>query len=395
MNENMLKWVWLTTLQGMTAEKITSLLNRFDDIDEIYNEKEDGFKGIELIRQRDIKALSNKDTSYAKKVIEETKKCGAYIITYDSADYPDKLRCLSCPPYVLYAKGTLKLTDRMCTIGVVGTRKLNDYGIEATRKLSFELAREGFTIVSGLATGADAVAAKQSLRAGGSTIAVLGCGIERDYPKENHVLREYIEKFGLVITEYPPGTKPLPANFPLRNRIIAGLSECVLVTQAPERSGALITARYANDMGKEVFCVPAGIFDFDSAGNNKLIKMGATPVTNANDITELYKNDLAEFVTKEIRSELFVSKQKPKGFSVIVDKIKEKVIKPSIKDEKYKDLDETQKVLMEIIIENEKISVDELIRKTNIAPAKIGATLSMMEMTGVVKKLPGNFYVVN
>lgn len=395
LNENILKWVWLTTQNGMTAEKITSLLNKFNDIDEIYNAKEEEYKDIDLIHQRDILSLANKDIKSAQKVIEETKKSGAYIITYDSLEYPEKLKCISYPPYVLYVKGTMKLNDDMLGIGVVGTREINEYGKEVTRKFSFELARSGFTIVSGLATGVDAIAASAAISAGARTIAVLGCGIEKDYPKPNRALRKNIEKYGVVVTEYPPGTKPLPANFPQRNRIIAGLSECVLVTQAPKRSGALITAGFANDMGKEVFCVPASIFDTHSIGNNNLIKSGATPVTNYADITELYKHQLTEFIPKQIRKDIELSEEKPKGLKGVVGKIKEKVIKPSINDERYKNLDDTQKIIMEMIIENEKASVDEIIRKTNLPPAKIGATLSMMEMTGVVKKMPGNFYVIS
>lgn len=242
MNENTLKWVWLTTINGMTAEKITSLLNKFNDIDEIYNAFEEEYKNIDLIHKSDILNLCNKDTDKAYKTIEETDKCGAKIITFDSPQYPEKLKYITFPPYVLYVKGEEKLSSGMFGIGVVGTREMTDYGGEVTRKFSYELTRNGFTVVSGLATGVDAVAATCALRAGGTTVAVLGCGIDVDYPKANRELRKNIEKYGVVVTEYPPKAKPLPSNFPQRNRIIAGLSECVLVTQAPERSGALITA---------------------------------------------------------------------------------------------------------------------------------------------------------
>ena len=394
--DNILKWVWLTTAMGITPEKIASLLNKFNDIDEIYNADEKDYKDIELIQKRDIGILCDKDTKRAEKIIEDTKKCGGYVITIDSSDYPEGLKYISSPPYVLYVKGELRLSDKMLGIGVVGTRKVSDYGEEVTRKFSFELARNGFTVVSGLALGVDAIAASAAISAGGNTIAVLGCGLERDYPKANRDLRKNIEKYGAVVTEYPIGTQPLPSNFPQRNRIIAGLSECVLVTQAPKKSGALITATYASDMGKEVFCVPASIFDVNSQGNNDLIKSGATPVTAPGEISEFYKYQLKDFSPNEPRGEMEIPKPKQKKtIKQAIEKIKEKIIKPSINDERYKNLDETQKIIMEVIIENEKISVDELIRKTNIAPAKIGATLSLMEMTGVVKRLPGNFYVIS
>ncbi len=405
MNDNTLKWVWLTTLQGMTTEKITSLLNKFDDIDEIYNAGEEEYKDIDLIHQRDIRALCDKNTKSAQKVISNTEKCGAYILTYDSKDYPEKLKYISAPPYVLYVKGTLKLNEKMFCIGVVGTRELNEYGETVTGKMTFELARAGFSVVSGLALGVDAIAASAALRAGGNTIAVLGCGIDLDYPKTNRELRKYIEQYGAVVTEYPPKTQPYPANFPQRNRIIAGLSECTLVTQAPAKSGALITAKYAHEMGREVFSVPGSVFDVNSVGNNNLIKAGATPVTHPYDLIERYKYQVEEFAPKTVRHGIKMFGVKKKVFSKFVNIIKgkdekkpEKELKkekPSINDEKYKNLNENEKVIMELIINNEKISVDEIIRKTNLPPAKIGSTLSMMEMIGVVKKLPGNFYVVS
>ncbi len=390
MNDNILKWVWLTTLKGMTAEKIYSLLDKLGGIEEIYDAGYDDFCDLELVNQSDVNELCNKDTSIAKRVISRTEECGGYIVTYDSKEYPQCLKKIFPPPYVLYLKGKIKLTDEMFCIGIVGTREIKDYGEVVTRKMSYELARAGFCVVSGLARGVDAVAASSAIRAGGKTIAVLGCGIDYDYPKKNRELRKQIEEYGVVVSEYPPGTKPLSSNFPPRNRIIAGLSECVLVTQAPKKSGALITADYANAYSKPVYSVPASIFDLDSEGNNNLIKNGAACVTHSNEIIEIYKNEIEKFKPKETRNQINVPDTVKKGVSGFIEKIK---IKVSINDEKYKELNETEKVLMELILENEKISVDELIRKTELPPAKIGATLAMMEMKGTVKKLPGNFYI--
>ena len=256
--------------------------------------------------------------------------------------------------------------------------------------MSFELAKEGFCVVSGLAKGVDAVAASAAIRAGGQTIAVLGCGIDVDYPKENSELKRQIEEYGVVISEYPPKTKPFASNFPRRNRIIAGLGECCLVTQAPKKSGALITAEYANDYSKTIYTVPANIFDENSTGNNNLIKNGAICITHTDEIIDIYKNEIERFKPKQARTQIEIKNVSKKGISQIIDKFKPK---PSIDDEKYKKLGENEKVIMQLVIESEKISVDEIIRKTNLSPAKIGATLAMMEMTGVVKKLPGNFYI--
>ncbi len=391
MNDNILKWVWLTTLKGMTAQKIYWLLEKFGDVEEIYNATSKDFEGIELIGQADIKELCDKNTDVARKVILRTEDCGGYIITYDSDQYPQNLKNIFPPPYVLYAKGNLKLNDDMFCVGIVGTRDVNEYGETVTRKISFELARAGFCVVSGLARGVDAIAASSAIKAGANTIAVVGCGIDYDYPKQNREIRKQIEEYGVVISEYPPRTKPLSMNFPQRNRIIAGLSELVLVTQAPKKSGALITADYANEYSKPVYTVPANIFDEDSAGNNNLIKSGAVCITRPDEIIDIYKNEIKRFKPKETRNQVEIPKVSNKGISGIIDKFK---LKASINDEKYKSLGENEKLIMQLIIDSEKISVDEIIRKTNLPPAKIGATLAMMEMTGAVKKLPGNFYIV-
>ncbi len=390
MNDNTLKWVWLTTLKGMTPEKIYLLLEKFGDINEIYDKSADDYRDIEFIRQADIKELCNKNTDIAQKVIKRTEDYGGYVITYDSDMYPESLKRIFPPPYVLYAKGKLRLTDDMFCISIVGTRYITEYGEAVTRKMSFELARAGFCVVSGLAKGIDAVAASSAIRAGGHTIAVLGCGIDVDYPKENRELKRQIEEYGVVISEYPPKTKPFGSNFPQRNRIIAGLGECCLVTQAPKKSGALITAEYANNYSKTIYTVPASIFEEDSAGNNNLIKSGAVCITHTDEIIDIYKNEVEKFKPKETRNQIEIKSASKKGITQIIDKLKPK---PSIDDEKYKKLSENEKKIIQLIIENEKISVDEIIRKTNLPPAKIGATLAMMEMTGVVKKLPGNFYI--
>lgn len=394
--DNKEKWVWLTCKRSMSSEKIASLLNKFDDIDEIYNAKEEAYGNIDLIRKSDIDNLCDKDLRYAREIIEKTEKLGAYILDFDDEKYPQSLKNISMPPYVLYVRGSLDLSRNMVGIGIVGTRDMNEYGEEVTRKLGFELARSGFTVVSGLALGVDAVAARAAIAAGGETIAVLGCGIDIDYPKTNRKLREEIEKYGAVVTEYPPGTRPIAPNFPLRNRIIAGLCECVLVTQAPKSSGALITAKYAVDMGKEVFCVPGSIFDLSCAGGNNFIKTGAMSVTSSEDITELYKSRLVSRSPREIRREIENTQPEKKGkIRKKLEEVKKKIVKPSVNDVKYNDLDETQRAILSIIIENDRISVDEIIRKTDIAPSKIGAALSLMEMLGAVRKMPGNFYEIN
>ena len=408
MDENITKWVWLTSKKGMVPEKICSLLNKFNDIYEIYNAKEEDYQQIELIRRKDIENLCDKDLSHANEIIRLTNEIGGYIITIDSKDYPEKLKRLVIPAYVLYVKGPLKIDKDICSIGIVGTRYPVEYGAVATEKMAFELAKAGFLVVSGLARGVDAIAASAALRAGGNTIAVLGFGLDVLYPKCNEQIKEYVESYGAIITEYPPKTPPYATNFPQRNRIIAALSDGLLVTQAPSGSGALITARLAHDIGVDVYSVPASVFDKNCVGNNNLIKAGAIAVTHPNDLIQAYEHKLDKQNVKDARNFIKIEKTNTNSINrairKTVDKITEKKdsqyenldnsIKYSISDERFGGLDEEEKKIIALIIEKERISVDEIIRQTKMLPAKTGSCLALLEMKGHIRKLAGNFYEI-
>lgn len=225
----------------MTSTKITYLFEHYETIEEIYSAKE--YKKAGPMPPAMQSALKDKSLDAAKRIYEETKRIGARILVFDDDSYPEMLRNIIDPPYVLYIKGENMQWDKLFTIGVVGTRNYDDYGKITTVRLCSQLARCGVTIVSGMARGIDSIAANSALRANGKTIAVLGSGLDVIYPPENKELYRRITEHGAVISEYPPGSEALRGHFPERNRIIAGLSRGVLVTEAPRRSGSLITAR--------------------------------------------------------------------------------------------------------------------------------------------------------
>jgi DNA processing protein len=202
--------------------------------------------------------------------------------------FPERLRAIFDPPRALYVRGSgdTELLRRR-VVAVVGARSCSPYGAQVARTLGRELAAAGLVVVSGLARGIDGEAHKGSLEAGGPTVGVLGCGIDRDYPAVNAALSRRIEDGGLVVSEYEPGVEPAPWRFPARNRIIAGLSEAVVVVEARERSGALITADFALEEGREVFAVPGEITSALSAGTNALLKLGAAPLTSADDVLDV------------------------------------------------------------------------------------------------------------
>jgi DNA processing protein len=201
--------------------------------------------------------------------------------------FPARLQAIFDPPRALHVRGSgeLELLGRR-VVAVVGARSCSPYGAQVARMLGRELAASGLVVVSGLARGIDGEAHRGTLDAGGVTVAVLGCGIDRDYPVSNAQLSRRIEETGLVVSEYEPGVEPAPWRFPARNRIIAGLSEAVVVVEARERSGALITADFALEEGREVFAVPGEITSSLSAGTNALLKLGATPLTETDDVLD-------------------------------------------------------------------------------------------------------------
>ena len=409
--DRMIKWVWLTTLKGMYSAKITALLDSFDSIDEIYSAQEEEYRNISMLRTDDIKQLCDKSTDYAQQVIERTQISGGYIMTYDSVNYPERLKRLINPPYVLYIKGNFDFSKKRVNIGVVGTRDCSDYGYNVTSKMCVELAIEGFTVVSGLAYGIDSIAAESALRVGSETLAVLGCGIDIVYPSNNEDLYKQVIMHGAIISEYPPLTQPLRTNFPERNRIIAALSDCLLVTEAPKQSGALITAKYAYEMGIDIFSVPGNVFMEKSVGTNKLIKSGAKPALNPRDIIDEYLPALQN-VEKPVSGTNFLNKglqqfkEQRLNKTEMTDKSKEKInnvqsgalveIKPkTIDKERFSSLSEEERIIADLILSTGKISVDEIIRQSGIATSRVNSMLPLMEIEGIVTKHAGNLYTIS
>jgi DNA processing protein len=288
-------------------------------------------------------------------------------VTRNDPEYPLNLREIYDPPLVLYVRGAL-LAGEKHAIGIVGSRRTSLYGQEMSRKLAYQLARVGATIVSGLARGIDTCAHKGALQAKGRTIAVIGCGIDQMYPPENAKLAdEIVEKGGAVVTEFPFGVKPDKQHFPMRNRIISGWSMGVIVVEANQKSGALITAKFANEQGRQVFAVPGRADSILSRGANKLIKDGAKLTEDAEDVLSEFeylvpKDKVARADAGGTRSALKLSEMEAKVMAAIGD---------------------------------EEVVIDELIRATGLTSAAVSATLLGLEMKKVVKQLPGKLYARN
>lgn len=276
-------WLGFSLVPEIGPRRLARLLSAFGDAASAWNATE------MQLRRAAIESRPIENLLHARKRLdldfemEKVRRAGARLITLADDAYPPLLRQVAEAPAVLYVRGTLEAADAQA-LSIVGTRKATTYGREAAHELARQLARSGITIISGLAHGIDSAAHSGALAGGGRTLAVLGCGIDRVYPPDNRALAENVVQHGALVSEFPVGTPPDGRNFPRRNRIISGMALGVLVVEAPENSGALITAAVAADQGREVFAVPGNIFNLSSRGSNRLIQDGAKLVMGVDDI---------------------------------------------------------------------------------------------------------------
>ncbi len=285
-----LLWLWLSTISGPGSTLAERLMNAFgSDIEKIYSATPEEYASVGKINGREIEALSDKDLAEAREILAICQNENIGVITGDSPLYPQRLSRISSKPALIYYKGILTDLDGEICIAEVGTREMSEYGSRIAYSMAYDLAKAGAVVVSGMAKGVDGMAHRAALDAGGYTVAVMGCGLDRVYPSEHARLMSDIMKNGVIFSEFRPLTPPHGKNFPIRNRIISGLSHGTLVIEAPLRSGALITAREARKQGRDVFAMPGKIGEYNSSGTNQLIKDGAKIVTSAYDILLEYE----------------------------------------------------------------------------------------------------------
>jgi len=351
-------WVGFNLIKGIGAVRMQGLIAYFGDLESAWQASPVDLAGAGLglkLIERVVQARDNVDLD---KVWEKIEKQGIKILTWQDEAYPQRLKEIDQPPPVLYIRGDY-LPDDLFAVAIVGTRRVTPYGRQITEELSSFLAANGLTVISGLARGVDAIAHQAALKAGGRTIAVLGSGVDKIYPPEHRVLAEQMMECGAIISDYAPGTPPDASNFPPRNRIISGLSLAVVVIEAGETSGALITAEFAAEQGREVFAVPGSILAPQSKGTNKLIQKGALPLLSVNDLMQ------ALDITR-------VGEQKAA-----------RKIMPS---------DATEAKLLGVL-GNEPLHVDEIRNQAELPIEKVSAALALMELKGMVRQVGGMNYV--
>lgn len=288
--ENKKYWIWLSRIDGLGSIKINKLLNIYETPQNIWNQTKEELNKIEGIGKVLVEKIC--DESYRiglEKYIEYMQKYEIDIITIKDEQYPQKLKNIYDSPAILYIKGNKNILQDFA-ISIIGCRQCSNYGKTIANNISYELAKKGINIISGMAAGIDSFAHIGCINAKGKTIAVLGNGLDRVYPKENiELFNQILQTDGAIISEYIIGTKPEKMNFPARNRIVSGLSDGVIVIEAKEKSGTLITVDFALEQGKNVFVIPGNITSQNSKGTNNLIKEGAKVVTCVEDVLEEYR----------------------------------------------------------------------------------------------------------
>lgn len=366
-------WIWLSEALHPGSRKIKEIYKSYKSAKEFYNMGQMEWRLFGMLTRKEINRLIDYDISEAEEILNKCAFFGIDIITLSDELYPQRLKEIDNPPGTLYIKGTMPRIDDIVCIAIVGTRNATSYGVDMAFDLSYSLSKLGATIVSGGAIGIDTAAHKGALQAKGQTVLVMGCGLNYNYLPENLEMRRQVKEQGVLMSEYPPDMPPIRSNFPMRNRIISGLSSGTVVVEAGSRSGSLITANMTLEQGRDLFAVPGNITSEVSKGTNNLLKECAKPVTNALDIMEEYlpQVDMEEF-------------------------------KHSIDKDKQEQGNETKKLIEGVSANGKELytaltsvpmHVDELVEKLNFSINDMLIAATELEIAGLLKKCPGNLYV--
>lgn len=392
----LLYWLWLAQCNEVKDGVKAALVRQFEDPERLFfAEKQEILDAeIEGLTGEHLDVLLRHDLSAAEETLSDCAKAGLQVLTYDSPLYPRRLKAIYDPPIVLYYRGTLPDFDKLPTIGVVGTRHPSVYGRQAAKRLGGEIAAAGGLVVSGLAEGIDGAAMEAALSAGFPAVGVLGCGADVVYPRKHKALFQETERLGCILSEYAPGSPPLGWHFPRRNRIISGLSCGVVVVEAPERSGSLLTAKHALEQGRDVFVVPGNVDMESFRGSNRLLRSGAIAVSSGRDVMEEYDLLYPEKLLpkKGLDKPKKAEKQEPKPEAPEI--LKKKTIDNgnpppySGQNDILQGLSADEQTVMTAIGTGIE-SVDDVIAKTGLPSGKVLGLLTMLEIRKKIVRHPG------
>jgi DNA processing protein len=353
-----LYWVAISMVKGIGAVRFRALIDFFGDAEMAWNAPAHALREAGLSEKIVTNLLQLRGSISLEKVWERMETQDIKILIWDDPEYPRRLREIDQPPPVLYYRGSLTPEDEWA-VAIVGTRRNTPYGRQVAEDIASTLARSGITVVSGLARGIDAFAHHAAVDAGGRSLAVLGCGVDHIYPPENRRLAEQVITQGALVSDYPPGTAPEAVNFPARNRIISGLSLAVVIVEAGVSSGAIITAAFAADQGREVFAIPGNINAPQSQGANRLIRDGARPLLNPQEILEVL------------------------DLQMVPEHREARIMLPT---------DAIEATLYRTLSQ-EPTHIDEIRARADLPIDQVTASLAMMELKGLVRQVGGMHYI--
>ena len=394
-------WLWLTTRRGLGNQGMHAVLRHFGSPEAAFYADAEACRAIEGVR--DPQPLAEKDLSEPRRILSECHRKSIHILTWQDAAYPGRLRNIDDPPLLLYYQGTLPDFDAEPVIAMVGTRKASLYGMQQAKTLGYQLARLGAIVVSGGADGIDTMCLTGALTAGRPVVAVLGCGVDIVYPAKNRGLFEDIRYHGCLLSEYPPGTPALGDHFPVRNRILSGLSLGVVVVEAPKKSGALSTAARALEQGRDVFALPANVGTPTSAGNLQLLKDGAMLIEEGWDVMREYEQLYPELISRQ--PEAVPMTMAPGQLREIpAAKVAEKRSFPKKDDKKdvdnrenrdYIDVQEISDSLSPDektvigLLSGQPAHMDEIIDRAQLPAGRVLSAITLLEVKQYIERLPG------
>ena len=394
-------WLWLTTRRGLSGQSLMEVLDHFGTPESAYFADREAYDRLPGLTEQARRSLEDKSLSGADQILGDCDRLGIRVITIQDAIYPERLRAIHQPPLVLYWKGRDIAVDQEAAVALVGTRSATPYGVRMAEQLGLDLTRAGALVVSGIAQGIDAASLRGALKAGGPVISVLGGGIDVIYPRHHRDLYADVAAAGALVSEYPPGTETRGGNFPVRNRIISGLSLGVVVVESPRTGGSLITAGHALDQDREVFAVPGPVDAPNSVGTDRLIQEGAAKlIFDAGDVLCEFADRFPERfgravpLPEEAREQRLESRSSaPVRRSAAPDPEQKELDDPvnleyiDWKDYKNKLTDDQRDILL--ALERGPQVADDLVERTQIPARRVLAALTILQVQGFVAEESG------
>lgn len=412
-------WLWLAERKRLKTSDALRLLEQFQTPEGVYCAPEQDYGP--LVPQAALASLTDKALEPARAIVRTCREKKIHILTLQDAAYPARLKSIPDPPLVLYYQGRLPAFDETPAIAMVGTRRASVYGLVQAKRLGCQLSELGMLVISGGAAGVDTLSLKGALSSGFGAAAVFGCGVDVTYPASNRALFDDLRENGCVLSEYPPGTPPLRENFPRRNRLLSGLSMGVVVVEAPKKSGALITAQYALEQGRDVFTLPANLGSETAAGNLALLKQGAILVTDGYDVLQEYTHLFPELLSASAsapqvelsQAELRQQAQAAERAERRVAQTAQKPAAPQAEvkspgndtnpidkapqrayidlQEHFSELSEDERAVAHAIAQG-PVQIDIAAERAGLSAGRALAALTLLEVRGLAVQLPGKVY---